>query len=89
MDITTDGGRTWEPAELQAPVLPLAHTRFRWSWRWDGRETLIASRVTDETGYVQPTLLDLLKARGRLSGYHNNAIQPWKVTAAGVVTNGL
>jgi len=89
VDITTDGGRTWNPAELQAPVLPLAHTRFRWSWRWDGGETLIASRVTDETGYVQPTLIDLLKARGRFSGYHNNAIQPWKVTAAGVVTNGL
>ena len=50
VDVTTDGGVTWSPAELQSPVLPRAHTRFRWSWRWDGREALLASRCEDETG---------------------------------------
>ena len=52
VDVTVDGGRTWVPAELQTPVLPRAHTRFRWSWRWDGREALIASRATDDTWSV-------------------------------------
>ena len=89
VDITTDGGATWTAAELQTPVLPLAHTRFRASWNWDGRDALIASRATDDTGYLQPTLSDLVKLRGSNSGYHNNAILPWKVSATGVVTNGL
>jgi sulfane dehydrogenase subunit SoxC len=89
VDVTTDGGTTWQPAELQMPVLPMAHTRFRVSWSWDGREALIASRAVDETGYVQPTVADLVKARGFNSGYHHNGILPWKISAAGVVTNGL
>lgn len=89
VDVTVDGGRTWVPAELQTPVLPRAHTRFRWSWRWDGREALIASRATDDTGYVQPALSDLVKARGTSSGYHNNAIQPWRIASSGAVSNGL
>ena len=89
VDITTDGGATWTAAELQTPVLPYAHTRFRASWQWDGGDALIASRATDDTGYLQPTLADLVKARGFLSGYHNNAIVPWKVASTGAVTNGL
>lgn len=89
VDVTADGGRTWTAAELAMPALPLAHARFRWSWRWDGREALIASRATDDTGYVQPTLPELIRARGLNSGYHNNAIQPWKVSASGAITNGL
>jgi sulfane dehydrogenase subunit SoxC len=89
VDITTDGGATWSTAELQTPVLPLAHTRFRASWNWDGRDALIASRALDDTGYLQPTLADLVKARGLNSGYHHNAILPWKVSSSGAVTNGL
>jgi sulfane dehydrogenase subunit SoxC len=88
VDITTDGGRTWIPAELQTPVLPRAHTRFRWSWRWDGREAIIGSRCTDEAGYVQPTLAELTAVRGLNSNYHNNSIQLWDVAADGRLTNG-
>jgi sulfane dehydrogenase subunit SoxC len=87
VEITTDGGSTWTPAELQAPVLPLAHTRFRWSWRWDGREALLASRCTDDGGYVQPSLAELVAVRGVNSNYHNNAIQVWKVAPDGRITN--
>jgi sulfane dehydrogenase subunit SoxC len=89
VEITTDGGLTWSAAELQTPVLPLAHTRFRASWNWDGRDALIASRAIDETGYLQPTLSDLVRLRGTNTGYHNNAIIPWKVSSTGAVTNGL
>jgi sulfane dehydrogenase subunit SoxC len=88
VDVTTDGGLTWSPAELQSPVLPHAHTRFRWSWRWDGREALIASRCEDDSGYVQPRRQDLVKERGANSGYHQHGIQAWKVAATGAVTNG-
>jgi sulfane dehydrogenase subunit SoxC len=88
VEITIDGGRTWIPAELQTPILPRAHTRFRWSWHWDGKESLLASRCTDESGYVQPSLAELVEARGVNSNYHNNAIQTWKVAADGTITNG-
>jgi sulfane dehydrogenase subunit SoxC len=88
VEITVDGGATWTPAELQTPVLPRAHTRFQSAWQWDGREALIASRCTDETGYTQPSLADLIAARGVNSYYHNNGIQMWKVAADGTITNG-
>src|SRR5947208_3262208 len=64
VDVSTDAGRRWAPAELQSPVLPKCHTRFRWLGRRDGRQTTLLSRPTDETGYVQPTLEQLRSARG-------------------------
>jgi sulfane dehydrogenase subunit SoxC len=88
VEITTDGGTTWIPAELQQPVLPKAHTRFRWTWRWDGGDALIASRCTDETGYTQPAVAELVNVRGTNSQYHNNGIQSWRVAADGKITNG-
>jgi sulfane dehydrogenase subunit SoxC len=88
VEITVDGGQRWTTAVLQTPVLPRAHTRFRWSWQWDGSESLVASRCTDETGYVQPSLPELVAVRGVNSNYHNNAIQVWKVASDGKITNG-
>jgi sulfane dehydrogenase subunit SoxC len=88
VDITVDGGNTWTRADLQEPVLPRAHTRFRWTWKWDGQLALIASRATDTTGYEQPSLPALVEARGFNSNYHHNAIQVWKIAADGTVTNG-
>jgi sulfane dehydrogenase subunit SoxC len=87
VEVSTDGGKTWQDARLQEPVLPLAHTRFRLDWHWDGRETDLQSRCTDETGYVQPTLAELVRVRGLNSDYFNNAIQSWKVAADGSVHN--
>jgi sulfane dehydrogenase subunit SoxC len=87
VEVSTDGGKIWRDARLQEPVLPLAHTRFRIDWRWDGREAVLQSRCTDETGYVQPTLADLVSVRGLNSIFFNNAIQSWKVAADGSVHN--
>jgi sulfane dehydrogenase subunit SoxC len=87
VEVSTDGGKTWRDAGLQEPVLPLAHTRFRLDWRWEGREAVLQSRCTDETGYVQPTLAELVKVRGLNSLYFNNAIQSWQVATDGSVHN--
>ncbi len=87
VEITTDGGRSWQDARLQEPRFRIAFTRFRLPWRWDGREAAIASRSIDETGYVQPTREALIAVRGTNSGYHNNGIKMWKVRADGSVTN--
>jgi sulfane dehydrogenase subunit SoxC len=87
VEVTTDGGRTWRRAELQEPRLPIALTRFRLAWRFDGQAALIASRAIDETGYVQPTRAALIAARGTNSTYHYNGIKFWNVRADGTVTN--
>ena len=87
VEITSDGGRSWVDAELQEPRLPIALTRFRLPWRFEGKEALIASRATDESGYVQPTREALIAVRGTNSGYHFNGIKLWKVQADGTVTN--
>lgn len=89
VDVSADGGRSWRPAALQEPVLPRCHTRFRSLWNWDGRETLLMSRAVDETGYVQPTLAELRKARGLGTFYHFNHIRAWRVRRDGTVVFGL
>ena len=87
VEVTTDGGRTWVNAELQEPRLPIALTRFRLAWRFEGQNTTIASRAVDETGYVQPTKAALIAVRGTNSIYHYNGIKFWNVRADGTVTN--
>ena len=87
VEVTTDGGKTWVAAALQAPRLPIALTRFRLAWQFNGQDALIASRAVDETGYVQPTREELIAARGSNSIYHYNGIKVWHVRADGTVTN--
>ena len=87
VEVTTDGGRSWADAQLQAPVLALAHTRFRFDWNWDGSETTLASRCIDETGDAQPSRSALIAVRGTQSSYHNNAIQGWHIRRDGGVEN--
>jgi sulfane dehydrogenase subunit SoxC len=87
VDITFDGGRSWVKAQLQEPRLPIAFTRFRMPWRFEGKQAIIASRATDETGYVQPTREELVAVRGLNSGYHFNGLKFWRVRTDGTVTN--
>jgi sulfane dehydrogenase subunit SoxC len=55
VEVSTDGGRTYQDAKLQEPIISMAHTRFRFAWRWNGQEALLQSRATDDQGDVQPT----------------------------------
>jgi sulfane dehydrogenase subunit SoxC len=87
VDVSFDGGNTWRTAELQTPVLKHALTRFRLGWQWNGEPGYLQSRAIDETGYVQPTLTELRKARGVNSIYHKNAIHTWRLNADGSVNN--
>lgn len=87
VEVSTDGSGIWLPAILDEPILPMAHTRFRLPWRWNGRQTILESRAIDETGYVQPTRDQLVKVRGTGSIYHYNGIQRWSVAPDGKVTN--
>jgi sulfane dehydrogenase subunit SoxC len=87
VDVSVDDGKSWQEAQLQEPVLTRALTRFRLPWHWDGKPSVIQSRAIDETGYVQPTLAELLAVRGDNYVYHNNAIWPWRIAGDGEVTN--
>jgi len=87
VEVSADGGQTWQVATLQEPVFSRAFTRFRLPWQWDGKEAAIVSRATDETGYVQPGREELGALRGKNSNYHNNATKPWKIAVDGSVTN--
>jgi sulfane dehydrogenase subunit SoxC len=87
VDVSVDGGRNWQTARLESPVLPKCLTRFNVDWQWDGRPSILQSRAIDETGYVQPKINALRAVRGTRSVYHNNAIQSWRVESSGEVVN--
>ena len=90
VDVTLDGGRNWQEATLDQPVLDKSLTEFRFRWNWNGGPAMIASRAVDSTGYVQPTAADLTKARA-IVGFvqHHNGIQPWAVAGNGEVRNAI
>ena len=83
VEVSIDGGRSWKAAELEAPVLPKAHTRFRLLWNWNGGATEILSRAVDESGYVQPEWRALMQARGRRTRYHLNPVTGWRIGTDG------
>ncbi|MFP6655906.1 MAG: sulfite dehydrogenase [Myxococcota bacterium] len=86
VEVSVDGGKAWQEARLAGPILSKAHTRFTLPWKWTGGSAELSSRVTDETGYVQPTRRALIDARGVGSlPYHLNPIASWLVEADGRV----
>lgn len=65
-------------------------------WNWNGEETIVMSRSTDEKGQVQPTLAELGAIWDVSAEYlrthglgHANAIRPWKIAADGSVYNAI
>ena len=89
VEISTDGGTTWNDAEIEEPALRMAMTRFRYPWTWNGEEAVLQSRCIDERGDIQPSAAELSTFWGDYSGPHGNQIQPWRVTNVGQVLNAL
>ncbi len=91
VDVSTDGGKSWQVARIESTPEPMCTVRFSLPWMWDGQPAILQSRCMDETGYIQPTLKDLVAIRGSNgaygSVYHLNAIQSWGIAASGDVTN--
>jgi len=79
VDVSVDGGRNWKEAHFTSPVLDKAWTRFEFEWDWDGKEAFLMSRVTDETGYVQPPMPQMRKLEGTNNVYHRTAMVTWRV----------
>ncbi|GLW11765.1 hypothetical protein Misp01_68930 [Microtetraspora sp. NBRC 13810] len=57
VEVSTDGGGTWRPADLRGPRQRAAWSSWRLTWRppGPGVHTLLA-RATDETGATQPAV---------------------------------
>jgi len=94
VEVSTNGGKTWNKAEFKATPQRMAHTRFGLNWNWDGTATEIMSRCVDEIGQAQPTRAQLAKfwnkpydATFSVPGL-DNSVQPWRIASDGSVTNG-
>jgi sulfane dehydrogenase subunit SoxC len=76
VEVSTDGGSTWESAELAEPPGPFAWAawRFEWDARTPGESTLCC-RARNVAGLGQP-----LEPGWNLGGYANNAVQRVPVT---------
>ena len=67
VEVSADGGQSWRLASLEGPIMPVCHTRFRIPWQWDGSPAILQSRCQDETGYVQPTIKQLVDAAASMA----------------------
>ena len=72
VDVSFDGGRTWNAATLEQPPKPLAWVRWSFPWVAAPGEHVLMSRATDETGSKQP----LRREAGRKDGYELNFCAP-------------
>jgi sulfane dehydrogenase subunit SoxC len=95
VEVSTDGGKKWNRAEFKGTPQRMAFTRFGYGWNWDGNETEILSRCTDEIGQVQPTREQVAKywnvpfeRNYRVPGL-DNSVMPWRIGRDGSVKNGL
>ena len=87
VEVSADGGTSWQQAALDGRPPLLAPVRFRMNWTWDGAPATLLSRATDQAGHRQETRAEWSAryAHGQL--YHCNAIQSWRIEADGSVTN--
>jgi sulfane dehydrogenase subunit SoxC len=77
VEVSTDGGATFAPAELDEPLGPAAWRGWRFDWDAPAGEHVLFSRATDTAGNSQP-----LDAAWNLKGYANNAVERVPVVVA-------
>ena len=72
VEVSTDGLRTWHPAELGPTGFPTTWTPWEFTWQaTTPGEHVLASRATDSTGNVQP-----LRPFWNIQGMAQNAVEP-------------
>jgi DMSO/TMAO reductase YedYZ molybdopterin-dependent catalytic subunit len=70
VQISVDGGDTWESADLDARLDSYGWARWSWTWRAEPGSYLLSARATDASGRTQP-----LGQRWSRGGFANNTIQ--------------
>ena len=70
VEVSTDGGSSFAPADLDEPLGEAAWRGWRFDWDAPEGEHMLSSRATDAAGNTQP-----LEAPWNLKGYANNAVE--------------
>jgi DMSO/TMAO reductase YedYZ molybdopterin-dependent catalytic subunit len=70
VDVSTDGGTRWAPAELDPAGSRWAWRGWRFEWEAEPGERVLCCRARDEAGNEQPN-----EADWNVGGYANNGIQ--------------
>jgi sulfane dehydrogenase subunit SoxC len=70
VDVSSDGGATFDAAVLDPPLGPNAWRGWRYDWNAAPGEYVLSSRATDAAGTTQP-----LDPPWNLKGYANNAVE--------------
>src|SRR4051794_12877940 len=79
VEVSADGGRSWEDAALGDAPGP--HAWRAWSYTWSppaAGDYELRCRATDDAGHTQPA-----EAQWNVGGYANNAVQRVAVTVTG------
>jgi DMSO/TMAO reductase YedYZ molybdopterin-dependent catalytic subunit len=77
VEVSTDGGTTWDDAHLEEPVDRFAWRGWTYDWDAEPGEHEVCCRATDAAGNTQPS-----DPPWNLEGYCNNAIQRVTVVVA-------
>jgi DMSO/TMAO reductase YedYZ molybdopterin-dependent catalytic subunit len=75
VEVSSDGGATWDDARIVQEAGPLSWVRFEHQWQAEPGESHLQSRATDTAGNIQPK-----QARWNTRGYQMNAIYDLLVT---------
>jgi DMSO/TMAO reductase YedYZ molybdopterin-dependent catalytic subunit len=75
VEVSTDGGRSWRPAELGPRTAPWAWVGWSFAWEATPGAHELCSRATDEAGNTQP-----MTPSWNTGGYVNNAVQRVEVS---------
>jgi sulfane dehydrogenase subunit SoxC len=70
VEVSTDGGASFDAAVLEAPPGPHAWCGWSFHWQAEPGEHVLSSRATDAAGNTQP-----LEPPWNLKGYANNAVE--------------
>jgi sulfane dehydrogenase subunit SoxC len=87
VEVSTDGGASWEEATLSGPALPHSLVRFRLPWEWNGAHAMLQSRATDAKGRVQDSRAAWTAHYSPGNRFHNTMIQTWAVDSNGRINN--
>jgi sulfane dehydrogenase subunit SoxC len=75
VEVSIDGGDTWEPADLEPAQASDGWARWTWTWQAELGSYVLSCRATDASGRTQP-----LSQRWSRGGFANNTIQRVPVT---------